>query len=207
MNRVTCNASDVGSLEMFIGPMWSGKTSELVKLHKQFTFCEIPVLAINYLHDTRYSTNTICTHDMVNIPCETCVELHQISDIVNGVSQYTFENAQVILINEGQFFNDLVSWVKCAVEVHNKQVIICGLDGDFKREPFGDWLSLIPFCDKVTKLHSICGCCKENYAIFSHRNTEETIQEVIGTEQYVPLCRKCYKVKNHQNTRNTRNTH
>jgi len=185
-----------GYLELFIGPMWSGKTSELVKLHKQYTFCEIPVLAINYAHDTRYSTNTICTHDLVNVPCHTCVELREIADIVDGSIEPVFKEAQVILINEGQFFKDIVEWVRTAVEVYDKQVYICGLDGDFKREPFGELLSLIPFCDKVTKLHSICGCCKDKYAIFSHRYSMESAQELIGTEQYVPLCRKCYYAKN-----------
>jgi len=190
------NNDGVGYLEIFIGPMWSGKTSELVKLHKQNVYCEIPVLAINYMHDTRYSIDTICTHDLVNIPCETCINLGEISDITNGIINQNFKSAQVILINEGQFFKDIVSWVKCAVEVHNKQVYICGLDGDFKREAFGDLLSLIPFCDKVTKLHSLCGYCKEKYAIFSHRNSNEGIQELIGSEQYVPLCRTCYNSVN-----------
>ena len=189
-------ANSAGYLELFIGPMWSGKTSELVKLHKQYTFCDTPVLAINYTHDTRYSNHTICTHDLVNIPCETCVELCEIADITRGTVEPIFKEARVILINEGQFFKDIVEWVKTAVEVYDKQVFICGLDGDFKREPFGGLLSLIPFCDKVTKMHSICGYCKDKYAIFSHRYSNEIKQELIGSEQYVPLCRKCYNAVN-----------
>ena len=192
MNRVTRNASDVGYLEMFIGPMWSGKTSELVKLHKQFAFCEIPVLAINYLHDTRYSTNTICTHDMVNIPCETCVELHQISDIVNGVSHYTFENAQVILINEGQFFKGLYETVKSLVEKHKKIVYVCGLDGDYKRKKFGSILDIIPLADDVVKIKGICKTCKQRDAIFTHRLSDEKQQKVVGADNYTSMCRDCY---------------
>jgi thymidine kinase len=198
MNKIMNNNSDVGYLELFIGPMWSGKTSELVKLHKQYTFCNIPVLSINYSHDIRYTTNKICTHDLIDIPCVTCEELREISDITNGNVENDFNNSKVILINEGQFFKDIVNWVKCAVEIYHKQVIICGLDGDFKRNPFGDWLSLIPYCDKVSKMHSICGCCRKNHAIFTHRNTNEKQQELIGTEQYVPMCRLCYNSVNNQ---------
>ena len=189
-------ANDVGYLEMFIGPMWSGKTSELLKLHKRFSFCEIPVLAINYLRDDRYVTNTICSHDMVNIPCCSATELNNVSDIVNNEVNDTFEKAKVVLINEGQFFKDIYDWVKTAVEQHNKQIYICGLDGDFQRNSFGDILKLIPICDKVTKLHSLCGGCKCNNAIFTHRQSMDLQQELIGTDIYVPLCRKCYIAKN-----------
>jgi len=190
------NSVNTGYLELYIGPMWSGKTSELVKLHKQYTYCDIPVLAINYKHDKRYTDDKISTHDLTNIPCVSGVELSDISDVVNDELSEVFKDAQIILINEGQFFKDIVVWVKCAVEVYRKRIYICGLDGDYKREMFGDWLSLIPFCDRVTKLHSLCGCCKDNYAIFSHRCSNEVEQELIGTDQYVPLCRQCYNDEN-----------
>ena len=198
--------NSVGYLELFIGPMWSGKTSELVKLYKRYKFFEVPVLAINYKHDIRYNNgedNTICSHDLVNIPCNTCVRLDEVCDIVNGNTTHAFDNSQVILINECQFFKDVVQWVKCAVQVYNKQVFICGLDGDYKREVFGDWLTLIPFCDRVTKLHSLCGGCKQNDAIFTHRNTDVNVQELIGNDMYRPLCRKCYEEYNivkHENS-------
>ena len=187
---------NTGYLELFIGPMWSGKTSELVKLHKQYTYCGVPVLAINYKNDTRYAVDKISTHDLINIPCVSGIELSDVSDIVNEELTEEFNNSQIILINEGQFFKDIVLWVKCAVEVYHKRVYICGLDGDFKREMFGDWLLLIPFCDRVTKLHSLCGFCKENYAIFTHRSSHDIEQELIGTDEYQPLCRRCYNNKN-----------
>ena len=187
------NSMSSGYLEIFIGPMWSGKTSELVKLHKRYSFCNVPVLAINYFHDTTASSvTTITNHDQLNIPCESGETLSGISDIMNKKVSKTFDDANVILINEGQFFKDIVGWVKCAVETYNKTVYVCGLDGDYQRKTFGDWLYLIPFCDKVTKLHSLCGSCKREDAIFSHRNSgESNAQELIGT-MYTPLWRKCY---------------
>jgi thymidine kinase len=81
------------------------------------------------------------------------------------------------------------------VEDMNKNVYVCGLDGDFKRKRFGDLLDLIPICDSVTKLHSRCDMCHNN-AAFSHRLTNETLQVVIGSSNYVPLCRTCYKKTN-----------
>ena len=65
-----------------------------------------------------------------------------------------------ILINEGQFFPDLYESVKWLVNEKKKYVTICGLDGDFKRAKFGTLLDLIPLCDNVTKLTSLCVSCK-----------------------------------------------
>lgn len=190
-----------GYLEIITGPMWSGKTSELIKLYKKYTFCGVSVLAINYLLDIneannlRDSTNTITNHDKLNIPCESCIMLSDVCDITNGIYSHVFIQAHVILINECQFFKDIVPWVKCAVETHNKTVFICGLDGDYKRDVFGNWLSLVPFCDKITKQRSLCGSCKTREAIFTHRTSNDTQQELIGN-MYIPLCRNCYTKQN-----------
>ena len=179
--------------------MYSGKTSKILDLYKQFTFCEINTMVINYHEDKRYSETQLSTHDKLMIPCKQALTLNEdIADIISSslscssINKDEFLKAQVILINEGQFFQDIVLWTKCAVEQYNKSVYICGLDGDFKRAKFGSWLDLIPLCDKVTKLHSYCSHCKQNPAIFSHRLSHEEEQILIGSSCYVPLCRACY---------------
>ena len=195
-----------GYLELIAGPMFSGKTSLLLQLHKQFSFCNIPMLVINYAEDTRYSTQLMSSHDKVMIPCTLATALLDVADLRPGLGpafamatsnatfNAAFNAAQVILINEGQFFKDIVEWTKLAVEQYNKRVYICGLDGDFQRERFGRWLELIPFCDKFTKLHSFCSICKVKPAIFSRRLGAETAQKMIGADNYLPLCRGCYLV-------------
>ena len=184
-----------GYLELYIGPMWSGKTSELVKIYKDFKHNDIPILAINYIDDNRYTPDMITTHDNISIPCVRAKSLSTISNIaINKVSPI-FEKASIILINEGQFFDDILEWVKCAVEIHKKHVYICGLDGDFKRQQFGNWLNLIPYCDKVTKLTANCKLCKKREAIFSYRLGKEESQTVIGND-YMSLCRNCYLIEN-----------
>jgi thymidine kinase len=186
-----------GYLELIIGPMYSGKTSKLLEFYKQFTFCGIKTLVVNYSEDKRYSDTELSTHDKIMIPCKQAYNLFD--DICNfddsleeKNKQKEFYESQVILINEGQFFSDIQDWVKCAVDKHSKSVYICGLDGDFQRQTFGKWLDLIPLCDKVTKLHSYCSQCKMKPAIFSHRLSNEKTQKVIGSDSYIPLCRACY---------------
>jgi len=83
------------------------------------------------------------------------------------------------------------------VENHSKTVYVCGLDGDFQRNKFGEILDLIPYCDNVVKLKSLCSQCRNGKrALFSHRMTEETTQVSIGSSNYVPLCRKCFDTAN-----------
>ena len=102
-------------------------------------------------------------------------------------------DAETILINEGQFFPDIEEQVKALVEQTNKRVYVCGLDGDFERKPIGRLLQLIPFCDQVVKLKSLCSLCRDGTpGVFSFRTSNEVDQVIIGSSNYIPLCRACY---------------
>jgi len=82
------------------------------------------------------------------------------------------------------------------------KVYVSGLDGDFQRKRFGQILDLIPLCDKVTKLTSLCSICKNGKpGIFSMRLTVETCQTLVGSDNYIPVCRECYD-NNHTNNHN-----
>ena len=75
---------------------------------------------------------------------------------------------------------------------NSKRVYVCGLDGDFQRKKFGSILDIIPLCDEVYKIQAICKNCKQMSAIFTHRLTCETEQKVIGSSNYIPVCRNCF---------------
>jgi len=102
--------------------------------------------------------------------------------------------AKVIIIEEAQFFDDLVPFVRSMVDNFKKIVIVVGLDGDYNRKPFGTILQCIPFADKVTKLTALCCRCSDGTpAIFSHRKVQDRDQVLIGgADKYEPLCRECY---------------
>ena len=185
--------STTGYLEIIYGPMKSGKTSRLLQLYKQFKFCEIPVMVINHCKDTVHSDTQLSSHDKIMIPCIQANKLTDLFDFAQDiVLMEQFANTKVILINEAQFFDDIVPWVTTAVEKYHKNVYICGLNSDFQRKPFGNWLDLQQICDKVTHLHSWCGICKKQQALFSHRLSCETDKIVIGADNYIPVCRKCW---------------
>jgi len=193
MNNNIMSASHHSYLEIIIGPMYSGKSSRLVEVYNQCTFCNIPVIAINHNIDNRYDEELLSTHDMIKIPCVKTDSLKKIwNDNINA-NYKIVRYSDVILINEGQFFADLYETVIDMLKF-GKKVYVCGLDGDFERKKFGQILDLIPLCDKVTKLTSLCSLCKNGTpGIFSMRLTEEKEQTVVGSENYIPVCRTCYK--------------
>ena len=186
-------------LEVILGPMFAGKTSRLIEIYNHCQLTSIGVFVINHSLDKRYSENDLSTHDKLCIPATNTENLKDL--LVNNQMCPNILNSQVILINEGQFFNDLLDFVVILVEKYNKKVYVCGLDGDFKRAKFGQILDLIPYADNIVKLKAICKACKKgpfcNKAIFTSRyansgcNDED--QVIIGSSDiYEPVCRECY---------------
>lgn len=190
MNKTTMPSSlnknnECGYLEIFIGPMFSGKTSKIIDLYKQYSFCNIPLAVINHSSDTRYDDTMLSTHDKIMIPC---IQTETLRRVTNEIAK-----VDVILINEGQFFEDLYDFVVDMLKM-NKKIYVSGLDGDFKRTKFGKILDLIPLCDKVTKMTSLCSLCKNGTpGLFSMRLTNEKEQMLIGSSNYIPVCRYCYE--------------
>jgi thymidine kinase len=190
MNELAIENKPNGYLEVIVGPMFSGKTSRIINLYKQYKYCNIPVIVVNHNDDNRYDNELLSNHDNIKIACFKCYEIKEMI-----AKYYTLLNTQhvVILINEGQFFDDLYDSVSYLVNDMDKCVYVCGLDGDFKSNKFGQILDLIPICDNVYKLHSICVKCKNGKrAIFTNRKTNDKEQKLIGVDTYEPLCRKCY---------------
>ena len=201
MDKTIMTTSNTGYLELFIGPMYSSKTTSILEIYKKCKFCNIPVTIINHTFDNRYHDTMVSTHDKIMAPCLQAYKLNDIwtnsgyqnSGNMKDLWAYNaVKDSDVILINEGQFFSDLYDVVLDMLS-HNKKVYICGLDGDFERKKFGQILDLIPLCDKVTKLTSLCSLCKDGTpGIFSMRLTTETQQTLVGSDNYIPVCRKCY---------------
>ena len=180
-----------GYLELILGPMWSGKTSTLLNYYRQFSFCKLSVCVINFKADDRYSETMLSTHDKQMIPCIMGFSMEEIMQVEENAKQ--INESDVILVNEGQFFSDIVEFTTEMVEERHKKLYICGLDGDFKREKIGKLIDLVPLCDKVTKLTSLCSSCKDGTpGIFSMRLTCDKTQTLVGSDNYIPVCRKCY---------------
>lgn len=205
-NNSMSSSQQSGYLEIILGPMYAAKTTRLVEIYKQCQFCNISVAVINHSIDNRYDDTLLSTHDKVKIPCiktdklmdlytEHIIPLDEFTTIPRFQDKLKIAKSEVILINEGQFFPDLYEFVNKLLN-NEKKVYVCGLDGDFERKKFGQILEIIPLCDKIYKLTSLCSICKNgNKGIFSMRLTNEKEQTVVGSENYIPVCRECYKNK------------
>jgi thymidine kinase len=182
-----------GFFKLIIGPMFSGKTTHLIKTFNKYKLeYNIETIAINHIIDNRYSDNMIVSHNGEQINCITCNKLEELTEIdYNKVL-----NSKCILINEAQFFPDLYDWVKEMVENKHKHIYIYGLDGDFKREKFGEILTLIPICDEITKLKSKCAFCEKQNGSFTLRINQNNKEQILvgSSDLYKPTCRECYNL-------------
>jgi thymidine kinase len=139
-------------LELIIGPMFSGKSTEIIKRVRLNKIINKKILIIKPKIDNRYIENKITSHDLESVECKIINNLNEISD-------EEIKNIDVLIIDEGQFFNDLYDNINKWLNNYPINIIVAGLDGDFQRKPIGQILNLIPLSDKCIKLNSICNIC------------------------------------------------
>lgn len=176
-------------LELIIGCMFSGKSTELIKRIRRHNLLNKKVLSIVHDWDQRYTNaliKGIITHDKEHIEA---ISLSKLSDIFDTD---IYKHADYVCIEESQFFPDLYDSVRKMVEIDGKSVIVCGLDGDYRAQPFIEILRLIPLADSVTKLSGLCMDCADGTpGPFSKRlTTHESIVHVGGSDSYKCVCRK-----------------
>jgi len=174
-----------GHLEIIIGGMFSGKSSELIRRLKRHQVIGDKILVINSSKDTRNEKSVLQTHDKETFECMKTV------DLLETTTTKQYEVANVIAVDEAQFFGNLRFFIEQAMK-DNKHVILAGLDGDFRQHIFGELLSVIPLADDVTKLKALCMECMDGtLGPFTRRTVGNTLQELVGdADIYKAVCRK-----------------
>lgn len=180
----------VGRLEVIMGCMFSGKSSELIKRIRKQELLGKRILVINHAKDARYSLvenghNVVCSHDLVKVNAVAMTNLQEALDICGSYD--------IVFVDEGQFFHDLHVVCMELVETIGKHVVVSALDGTYERKPFEQVMMLVPFADDVIRLNALCIMCKDGTsAAFSKRivNAGETDEFVGGIESYVSVCRR-----------------
>jgi thymidine kinase len=178
-----------GYLELIIGPMFSGKSTELIRIIRRYKTIGRNILVINHKFNNRYNSTVITTHNKDSY--DDCIILDNLRELITTINLNNFD---IIIIEELQFFNDALENIIYLVEKLNKTVICAGLDGDSERKSFGDVLKLIPYADKVNKLSALCKYCSDGtQAHFSKRKVITDKQTLVGdTTIYEAVCRKHY---------------
>jgi thymidine kinase len=130
-----------GKIKLILGPMFSGKSTRLVETVRKYTYKNKKTVLVNFIDDKRYSENSqIVTHDLNKYDSLSCQMLGEIYDVI--------KNYDVIGIDEGQFYSDVVN-ISEKLAYNGKIVIIAALSGNFKMEPFETVSKLISKADKI----------------------------------------------------------
>ena len=172
-------------IHLILGPMFSEKSTTLFRKINQFKVIDKKVLVINHQSDTRCG-DEIKTHDDSRT---NATKVHKLMNIDDNL----ILEADVIAIDEGQFFSDIQEFI-LKWEHTVKIMYICGLDGGYKRQKLGHLLDIIPLCNSVIKLNALCTECKNgNKAPFTYRNNKSNETVLIGDKNtYSSLCREHY---------------
>ncbi|CAG7878129.1 unnamed protein product [Brassica rapa] len=178
-----------GAIHVITGPMFSGKSTSLLRRIKTEISVGRSVAMVKSSKDTRYAKDSVVTHDGIGFPCWALPDLMSFPE---RFGQDAYDKLDEIGIDEAQFFGDLYEFCCKVADVDGKTVIVAGLDGDYLRRRFGAILDIIPIADSVTKLTARCEVCGQK-GFFTLRKTCDTRTELIGgADVYMPVCRKHY---------------
>ena len=174
-----------GWIEVICGSMFSGKTEELIRRLRRAQIAKLKVEIFKPAIDNRYSETEIVSHDAKTIRSIPVGSAEEILEKVNS--------ADVIGIDEAQFFDDKIIDVCNTLANRGIRVIVAGLDMDYTGKPFGPMPALMAIAEYVTKVHAICMRCG-NLAHYSHRLTQSnSLVELGEKDKYEPLCRSCFQ--------------
>ena len=177
---------DTGWIEVITGCMFSGKTEELIRRLRRAQIAKQKVKIFKPRIDARYSENSIVSHNEQSLPSIL------IDDIVEVLKHS--DDAQVIGIDEAQFFNEGIIHICNLLASKGKRVIVAGLDMDYTGKPFEPMPQLLAIAEYITKQHAICVVCG-NPADKTQRKTTESERVIVGAANiYEARCRKCHYI-------------
>jgi thymidine kinase len=177
---------DTGWIEVITGCMFSGKTEELIRRLRRAQIAKQKVKIFKPKIDSRYSKNSIVSHNEQSLPSILIEDIIEVLDLAN--------DAQVIGIDEAQFFNEGIVHICNLLATRGKRVIVAGLDQDYTGKPFEPMPQLLAIAEYITKQHAICVICG-NPADKTQRKTSESERVIVGAADiYEARCRKCHYI-------------
>lgn len=182
-----------GYIEVVVGPMYSGKSEELIRRVKRAKIAKQNVIVFKPTIDDRYSKEDVVSHSGYSVDAIPIKNSDDIYDYIN-------DDTQVVGIDEVQFFDDNI--VDVCIDLADKgiRVICAGLDMDFRGEPFGPTPRLLAIAEFVDKIQAICSVCGQP-ATRTQRlidskpaRYDDPIIQVGAVESYQARCRKCHEI-------------
>ena len=177
---------ETGWIEVIAGCMFSGKTEELIRRLRRAQIAKQTVKIFKPKIDSRYSESDIVSHSEQSLPSILITDINEVSELAR--------EAQVIGIDEAQFFSNDIVDICNKLANEGKRVIIAGLDQDYKGIPFEPMPQLLSIAEYITKTLAICVNCG-NPADKTQRKTTSSERVVVGAADiYEARCRKCHYI-------------
>jgi thymidine kinase len=177
--------ADQGWIEVICGPMFSGKSEELIRRVTRYHLARVPTQTFKPALDVRYSVGEVVSHSKLST---SALPVPDSQELLRAVEDRTI----VVGIDEGQFFDDGLVEVAMMLAGAGKQVIVAGLDNDYLGRPFEPIPSLILRAEYVTKSLAVCHRCG-GPGLFTQRVVHSDELVVLGaTDAYEARCRRCY---------------
>jgi thymidine kinase len=186
--------NDVGWIEVITGPMFAGKSEELLRRINRLKYAKKKFLVFKPAIDNRYSDAEVVSHQKHS---EKSININKGIDIL----KYITPDLDCVCIDEVQFFDDTIVDVIDALANRGLRVICAGLDQDFRGQPFGPMGAILCKAEEVTKLTAICPVCGEEATMTQRLINGEPANEndptiLVGAkESYEPRCRRCHVIK------------
>lgn len=177
------------SLEVVIGPMFSGKSSYALSYVRRQRAIGKRVIVIKPDIDNRYSAeNYMVTHDLDKVPCM----LWKVDKPLCEIDNFTLQEYDYFVIEEAQFFQHLKHFCHEVLFNRRKNILLVGLDGCAQQNKFGEILDIIPMATSVKKLTAMCSVCRDGtpapYTKKVKNSNEEGQVDIGGAEKYVAVC-------------------
>lgn len=177
---------NMGWIEVIVGPMFSGKSEELIRRLKRAEIARQRVQIFKPVIDTRYAANGIVSHSGLDIPAD---DVGAAGEVMARVEPRT----EVIGIDEAQFLGDGIVDVCTKLADMGKRVIVAGLDTDYLGRPFEPIPRLLAVAEEITKYLAICVRCG-NPAVHTQRLVASEELIVVGAGgMYEARCRRCFE--------------
>jgi thymidine kinase len=171
-----------GHIEVIVGPMFSGKTEELIRRVRRAQIARVKVQIFKPTIDNRYSQDSVVSHSSQSLQAQ-CV------DKAIEILPKLYDSTRVVAIDEVQFFDQEIITVIAKLARRGYRVILAGLDLDYKGQPFGPIPTLLAMADEVSKVAAICTICGSS-ATKTQRIVESLGQVLVGeANMYEARCR------------------
>jgi thymidine kinase len=178
----------MGKLTLVLGCMFASKSTYILNSIQRYRAINKKIFIVSHILDKQrtLNKNTIKTHDNNFLPALLIESLDGLEKNIDYI------NSDIIVIDEAQFFPDLLKWVTIQVDKTDKFFIISGLQSDFQRNKIGQVIDLIPQCEDIIHVKAFCKYCENgNLATFTKRESTNYDKILVGdTDCYVAVCRK-----------------